>query len=954
MALKKLILSTIFLFSLLFAEGKSLVFKNFTTNDGLASNKVYDITQDEKNNIWLATEKGISVFDGFHFTNYQLDTFGFDEEVMEFHRDYKNRIWFITLHGNIGIIQNGKITPYAYNSKLNTKESSRLCGNSFFVDENDNVYFQHYKQKGIVINSEGKIVDIEIPKSTFKAVCAQLYDEEFSIQQKSSAEVQRIIANFQDFENPDNPIKLNHPIEISGELYYGSINTIHYSKTLKSSEELEHLNGKIYVLTNINNQLVVGKKNGGLYKYNNGYWNNIIEDISPTAVHRGTQNEWMIASEGNGFFIELQPEFETVDFTKGIVKSIEYTANDSIYFSSENKIHLHHHTTTFTGLSTRLNINHLLHSQYGFQVTDGTYYYYQKENQLLPIQESIYYPLKDKTILVDGFGGGTLKQDQDATCSIGSNDVSKIKKNQLDASLFIFSKDSNNRFIKNNDPFGHFLITSYQKYKQQELIATYSNGIQSKLGDSIRLFLNINKVIEMTPDRHGQLLLLGQNQIYKFADSLQTLLTSTETYRKLIYNQDCIWILGDHSITLLQSDSTEYQWIKTWNYAPEGLDELISFEVAPDYIYIGTQNGLAKLNKKWFYRNNSLSPTLSNIFINNQPASAKALQKLQHFENNLKITFEYKNFTTINQRLFRYRICEFTDWKETKNNEIILEELAPNECIIEVEFLSNNLWEPAFQIPINISIPFWQSAWFILFCILLTIGISYLLFRKKLQKEKKKRKIEQQLKNYEIEALNLKNEALRSQINPHFIFNALSSIQGFVMNNDEKKADLFLTDFGQLMRMTLDHSSKKWVSIEDEFKLLNYYLKLEQLRLENNFQFSLQIDEELEEEEIPSIILQPFVENAIKHGMQNQTSGRITIGAKSSENGIICYVQDNGPGILKSDKNNSNHVSKGSSITQERILLMNKSSKENIELKIIDLGTVSNETGTLIELHINF
>ena len=241
--------------------------------------------------------------------------------------------------------------------------------------------------------------------------------------------------------------------------------------------------------------------------------------------------------------------------------------------------------------------------------------------------------------------------------------------------------------------------------------------------------------------------------------------------------------------------------------------------------------------------------------------------------------------------------------------------------------------------------------------LLATLTLLVFLFRsKKLQKRLFEKEKLLQKNESEKQLANLEQTALRAQMNPHFIFNSLNSVQRFVINNDSEGVNTYLTTFASLIRQTLENSGKKLIALKDELKYLEAYLKLEQMRANNSFGYSINVSPEIDVAEtfIPSMIIQPFVENSINHGMANKTPGQGDIKLIFSKNGKLnCIVQDNGTGIKQSVANTDpcSHEPMGSTITQKRIFAYNTLEDEKIELSVTDLSeTDKNNNGTVVTI----
>ena len=232
--------------------------------------------------------------------------------------------------------------------------------------------------------------------------------------------------------------------------------------------------------------------------------------------------------------------------------------------------------------------------------------------------------------------------------------------------------------------------------------------------------------------------------------------------------------------------------------------------------------------------------------------------------------------------------------------------------------------------------------------------LVFLLRSKKLQKRLFEKEKLLQKNESEKQLANLEQTALRAQMNPHFIFNSLNSVQRFVINNDSEGVNTYLTTFASLIRQTLENSGKKLIALKDELKYLEAYLKLEQMRANNSFGYSIDVSSEIDVSEtyIPSMIIQPFVENSINHGMANKAPGQGDIKLSFSKNGKLnCSVLDNGTGIKQSVANTApgSHEPMGSTITQKRIFAYNTLEDEKIELSVTDLSEADkNNNGTVV------
>ncbi|MFK8057141.1 MAG: sensor histidine kinase [Saprospiraceae bacterium] len=246
--------------------------------------------------------------------------------------------------------------------------------------------------------------------------------------------------------------------------------------------------------------------------------------------------------------------------------------------------------------------------------------------------------------------------------------------------------------------------------------------------------------------------------------------------------------------------------------------------------------------------------------------------------------------------------------------------------------------------------------WFQLLCIFFVLGFAGLFFY---LREKEKHRVASERSDNTRRMSELQLEALRSQMNPHFVFNALGSIQYYIQSEEKDLADSYLTKFAQLMRKYLDSSKRNLVTVGEEVALLTQYIELEKMRFDHAFTFKIIVDEEIDSSgPLPSMILQPFVENAIIHGLANRVEpgGEIIISIYDGINSTVVEIADNGIGIENSKKlKRRGHRSRATEITNDRIVALRNSGNAEIDLTYEVLHPLNLACpGTKATLHINF
>lgn len=244
--------------------------------------------------------------------------------------------------------------------------------------------------------------------------------------------------------------------------------------------------------------------------------------------------------------------------------------------------------------------------------------------------------------------------------------------------------------------------------------------------------------------------------------------------------------------------------------------------------------------------------------------------------------------------------------------------------------------------------PFWNTWWFYLMAIAMIIGIVATYFLIRISIIRRRLEIQKQMKASEV-------TAIKAQMNPHFVFNALNSVQDLILQNDIRESNIYLGKFSDLMRKTLEFSAREYITFGEEVTLLKLYLDLEKLRFGDDFKITFQIElreSELHEFQIPSMILQPYVENAVKHGLLHKSGIKnLAIRFKKTDYGIQAEIQDNGIGRKASQeiqKRQANHQSFASSATQKRIDLINEINMNKIDLSIQDVIENEQVAGTLV------
>ncbi|MDP2385351.1 MAG: histidine kinase [Bacteroidota bacterium] len=430
-------------------------------------------------------------------------------------------------------------------------------------------------------------------------------------------------------------------------------------------------------------------------------------------------------------------------------------------------------------------------------------------------------------------------------------------------------------------------------------------------------------------------------------------LSSNLIYSLLLTNNDnTLWIgtnQGANKLDLFDLAQTGNVSISTYSKADgfKGVECNVGMWADKDgIVWFSTVNGLLRYNPSLFSQNDKearLSITGIKLFYKDTLLADSST--LTYDLNN--ITFQYNGICLSNPDKVRYiHKLEGFDryWSpETKENVTLYSNIPPGNYVFKVRSCNNEgVWNEGVEFSFSISRPYYQTWWFILSVVGLVVSGIAILFRLRLNQLRKEQRKETE-KQVEISKNQLK--ALRSQMNPHFMFNSLNSIQNYIVNNKDDRAVMYLNKFAKLMRMILNNSEKSNVTLKEELDAMKLYIELEQMRFQNRFQYKITVSEEIdaEFEEIPTMLIQPYVENAILHGLNPKpgNDGLLQIDIRLAAGVMICSIVDNGIGRERSGAikgaSAKEHKSMGMDITKQRLQILNSVSDSNLSVRINDL-----------------
>lgn len=425
-------------------------------------------------------------------------------------------------------------------------------------------------------------------------------------------------------------------------------------------------------------------------------------------------------------------------------------------------------------------------------------------------------------------------------------------------------------------------------------------------------------------------------------------------------NEYEIFVSTDNGLTLANTKTRQARnYYENDGLAHNEFNVLANHKGSNGHYYFGGTNGITIVTDSSLNKYNSKKVAISRFYTYNSK-TGNEVSIAGNMENVKTLTIEpeeqYFGFDLMYPDYTEPRLNQYQSWLEeyekdwqspSTNSKLRYGRLPKGNYTLHLRAFPNVSNEQ--KIGVQVKEHFYRSPWFGagISVLLLSsgLGLYYRAQNKKRTKELEKQKTAQKFKDLEA-------AALRAQMNPHFIFNCLGSIQQFVTSHDTESASKYLGNFSRLIRLALHSSVDGRHSLQDEIEMLDNYLGLERLRFGDKFTYEIQVDPKLDKEDIffPPLLIQPFVENALVHGMKNKTEGgKIMISFKEENDQILASVTDNGPGVSteKRSMDSSGHRSVGMTLTKKRLEIL--SGKDTFTMKHV-IGPDGVPAGTQINI----
>jgi len=974
---------TLFLLIIVSCYGQQLAYRQFTVKDGLPGSIVYSSLQDQNGYIWFATNQGVSRFDGRTFTNFTKEDGLPDNEILKLYLDKHNNVWFLSFMGVPSVFSNGIIKRFDNCKKVVIITEDRQTDSIIFLTDfrrDEDSVIRIYRS----LNCSGKWQFTEyitngLPESlVFRPSALRASSTENINFYFSTTDKKQYVLNikappltktyFYKYIQPawvHLPFLKNSFFGITNDqkgiifstadsLYFADLNN---SKTIVSLKQLKLGLANInYVFCENDSTLWICSNNMGLVCIKNFLTSHLsvrafFKKSNCTSIIKDQENGYWIPTRGDGVYFLPNLNFYTFPNSRDIINQ------NAICIRTLNKQFL------VAGLADG-NVIKLNRATLAWEKLRG---WKGKEKN---------FQIRDVWVL-----GDTAYVGADNGSFIVSGNCRRLPTESskgfliYGSQLFVASHES----IKVFDTRGNYKkklfngrstciagTDSIIYWGTLDGVYTFSKGNTQFLGKKYSALSCLINHIDIAAD--SSVWISTQQGIVVMKDTLvitikkeQGLLSNT--CKHISFDKQRVWVATNKGISVI-----DYHWDQNrMTYTISDITEedgLITNDVnqttvAGDNIWAATAAGICWFSKS--YRAHSFFHPLINInriVSGNKSLPVTDTLHLHYPTGKLLIELSGISFRSGKQIKYEYRLKELdSNWTRTLNNVIEFSALPFGHFVFEVRTIDR--WGVKSDQPQRIIIintpPFWKTTWFLVLTYLIlaaSLGAAfYVYYRRRTQKREQEYRLKKKVHDLEM-------MALRAQMNPHFIFNCLTSIQYHIIRADIRNANNYLHKFSTLIRQILEHSTDSTILLREEIKILELYLDLEKLRLNDRMEYRLIVADDLDQDmiSIPTMIVQPHVENAIKHGiasLQNR-KGILTIEIKTSGDYIEFIIEDNGPGIHSTMKSKSrydkDYVSMGTRITGNRINAINAIQRNKILYRVVDKHNDEQPAGTIVYL----
>ena len=960
-AKRSCLLFVFFYLRLLVVTAQEFGYTRYDSKDGLAGSTVYCMTQDKDGFLWFGTESGLSRFDGTHFKNFTKADGLPDNEIIQLFADSKGRVWISAFKKTICYYYKGKI----YNISNDTLLTSiRMYDHvlRFVEDANGNILMQETSLLHL-LPSTGRAITIDkIEEKPIKYISTIALSEtgKFLVADKDRlleySNRRFVLRKMLDFS----PVFYSHTaLSFKGIVAWckGNVlksqafetNNIHPYPMPDAPVNCNFLDDKQYGICTKDGAIIRNINNAGSDEH-------FLKGVPVSNLMKDSEGNIWFCTLGQGayrlnsmsvFNLKLKednlPAQQVLSFAKYNQSILAGTETGRLYRLS-----------TETGKPEKENILLPVEAKdpiVGICSLNGNGYIYAARGDLIKLSPGgkLLKKLDDFIIIKAIF------VDKDKLYAATNIHAFSMDTANLSETGSIWSGRTTTVFASNDTMYVGTLNGLYCRFPDKSI--QYLGEKNPELNTRITYIRKDDRGI-LWVGTYGDGIIAWKNGRVIARIDQQNGLTSNFC-RTMFLHGNGLWIGTDKGLNRIDISKPAYP-VKKYTTG-DGLASNIINAVYVDgsNVFVGTPEGVTFFDEQKIFSSSRCDLKFVDIGVGGQtyfPDEMPAV--IAHAKNNVQFNYVGISYKSAGDIRYRYRLLGVdSNWKETRETFLSYPTLPSGDYELQVQAI-NKFDVPSKIITSQFTIEklIWEKTWFLTLIAMIFLAamasLVYSIISRIRRREEEKTSVNKRIG--ELEQL-----ARKAQMNPHFIFNSLNSIQQYVMDADIVGANKFISGFSRLIRKTLDFSSKAEVSLAEELDYLTNYLELEKTRLENAFSWSVFIDPDLHVSEyfIPPMILQPFVENSVRHGLRyrKDKEGKVTVTVKKEPGFLICVLEDNGVGrkaaLKYKSANPIEYQSKGMSLTAERITMLNKNNPHKITMQIDDLeDDQQNSLGTRVTL----
>ena len=953
--------------------GQTTYIQHFSTKDGLPSNNCFYTLQDSKGYIWIATDAGVSRFDGRVFENFSVDDGLPDNQILQLREDKEGRIWFLSLNGQLSYFYDGKIFNDTNNKLLKSLNFNAVVV-SFYEDSKGRLWLGTNKNMLIMWNGKSitKYISKNVDRQFFNTFIYE--DSRGKIWAYSSSSLRTFNGeNFDVVAEEDLPISYKTILNTADRsLAYisrkglvtkkGGVNHFEYrldSSLLNKDLGYIHLDQGKHLWLSTGSGIYQVSPDGKVVNYlSSKPSSQVIEDTKGNMWFTTSEGIYMLPKKSERLYVVNKSDGLTSDGVKSLIKDdmnrfwlgFDDASINVLNLSDQRVAHIKLPDRKKYGTIKQLSYDSIeqavyFASEYGLGRlnrvgnTLNDIDYLKESNNLMFVVKSFSLS-KGSDLALALSSGVVILKDRDKKFEFSSRDLRAGINLFRNRSYCTFYDSNGDLWFSNVDGLSYFSSQGvFSFHKKSPLLTRRINDIKELHDGTVALatdgygivYIKDQKIIKVITQRDG------------LTDNI---------CKKLFVKGNALWVVTNNGINKITLDTGNVS-VETFEYTNALLkDDVNSLYIDSEYAYFATNNGLVYFPVNNSDRTKALPQALISSIVNNKVKLG--LNRSKHILNasNNNITFYYSAIDFQNNNItYRYRLKSDANWTETKNRRLEFSSLEPGEYVFELSAKYNDSdWGKTTKVNFVLEGHFWQSLWF-LGIVFIAAGLGFYKVAVVITRRQKNKEQEQLLLKNKI--LMLEQRALQAMMNPHFVFNVMNSIQHYINTQDNASANKILTGFARLIRKNLDICTRSFITLEEELEYLELYLSLEKKRFGEKFNYAIHVDRSIDNEEtmIPSMLLQPYIENAIWHGiMPKEEGGKIDIEMKPASDGyLLINIIDDGIGIENSLRDKKgHHVSKGMDLTKERINLLNQVGAKSIQMQIRQNG----KSGTFVSISV--